>query len=235
MVTFTAPVPDPRRARTAWVAGSTGLIGSQLLPMLLAQSSYRMVHALVRRLPSHPVHHDKLRHHPVAFNALPVLPSVDDVYIALGTTIKTAGSRTAFRQVDFDAVLATARAAREAGAMRLAVVSALGANARSKVFYNRVKGEMEDAVTSLGFSTVVIARPSLLIGDRAALGQTVRPVEQWGERLLRPVMRFVPRRVRPIEAEAVAAAMLHAMLSGAPGVRRLESAAMQPPPSPPRM
>ena len=232
MVTFTAPVPDPRRARTAWVAGSTGLVGSHLLPMLLAQSSYRTVHALVRRLPSHPVHHDKLRHHPVAFNALPVLPSVDDVYIALGTTIKTAGSQTAFRQVDFDAVLATARAAREAGATRLAVVSALGADARSKVFYNRVKGEMEDAVTSLGFSTVVIARPSLLIGDRAALGQTVRPVEQWGERLLRPVMRFVPRRVRPIAASDVASALLHAMLAGVPGVRRLESASMQPPPAP---
>jgi len=108
------------------------------------------------------------------FNA----PAVDDVFIALGTTIKVAGSREAFRAVDFDAVVAVARAARAAGATRLGVVSAMGADSRSPVFYNRVKGEMEDAVQGLGFETVVIARPSLLAGDRTALKQAPRPGEK---------------------------------------------------------
>ena len=111
-------------------------------------------------------------------------PPVDDVFITLGTTIKVAGSQAAFRQVDFAFVVNTARAARVAGATRLAVVSALGADAKSRVFYNRVKGEMEAAIAQLGYKSVVIAQPSLLLGDRAALGQPVRSSEVWAARLL---------------------------------------------------
>jgi uncharacterized protein YbjT (DUF2867 family) len=124
----------------------------------------------------------KLQVHQVDFARLPALPAVDDVYVALGTTIKVAGSRAAFRQVDFDFVVDTARAARAAGATRLAVVSAMGADARSRVFYNRVKGEMEAAIAQLGYESVVIARPSLLLGDRAALGQPARSGETWATR-----------------------------------------------------
>src|SRR4029450_14114644 len=89
-------------------------------------------------------------------------PPVEDVFIALGPTIKIAGSEEAFRQVDFDFVVNTARAARAAGATRLAVVSALGADAKSRIFYNRVKGEMQDAIAQLGYETIVIAHASLL-------------------------------------------------------------------------
>ena len=227
MATVTSPRPDLRRARTAWIAGSTGLVGSALLGLLLEHPDYRLVHALVRRLPDHPVSHDKLRYHPVEFLHLPALPSADDAYIALGTTLRDAGSQEAFRRVDFDAVLATARAAREAGATRLAVVSALGADARASVFYNRVKGEMEEAVAGLGYSSVVIAQPSLLLGDRAALGQSLRPAEVWSERLLRPVLGLVPKAIRPIEAGAVAHELVRALTSAAPGVQRLRSAGMQ--------
>lgn len=214
--------------RVALLAGATGLIGRALLPLLLASDSHGAVHVLLRRKVPGIKPHLKLTLHDVDFAHLPrPLPTVDDVFIALGTTIKVAGSQAAFRQVDFDFVLNTARAARAAGATRLAVVSALGADAHSRVFYNRVKGEMEAAIAALGYDSVVIAQPSLLVGDRAALGQAVRFGEVWATRLLAPVMGLVPKGLRPIEASAVAKAMLAACLAGEPGVRILGSAHMQ--------
>jgi uncharacterized protein YbjT (DUF2867 family) len=219
--------PPPETERRALLAGATGLVGSALLPMLTDSPRYGEVHVLVRR--------DvaglggKARVHVVDFAALPAnLPAVDDAYIALGTTIKVAGSQAAFRQVDLDFVVNTARAARASGATRLAVVSALGANAGARIFYNRVKGEMQAAVATLGFDCVTIAQPSLLLGDRAALGQPVRAGEVWGERLLAPLRWLVPRGVRPIRARDVAAALLAATLAGEPGVHVLGSGAMQP-------
>ena len=134
--------------------------------------------------------HPKLHSHVVDFAALPALPRVDDVFIALGTTIKVAGSQAAFRAVDFDSVVAVASAARSFGATHLGVVSAMGAGLRSPVFYNRVKGEMEQAVSALGYESVVIARPSMLDGDRESLNQAARPAERIGlavMALLRPV------------------------------------------------
>jgi uncharacterized protein YbjT (DUF2867 family) len=170
----------------------------------------------------------KLKIHRVDFARLPTaFPIVDDAYIALGTTIKVAGSEAAFRQVDLEFVLNTARAARAAGATRLAVVSALGADPGSRVFYNRVKGEMQAAVTQLGYTSVVVAQPSLLLGDRTALGQPARTGETWATRLLGPLGWALPKGIRPIAARTVAAAMLAAMLEAKSGVRVLNSADMQ--------
>ena len=109
----------------------------------------------------------------------------------------------------------------------MAVVSALGADAKSRVFYNRVKGEMQDAIAQLGYESVVIAQPSLLLGDRAALGQPARSGEVWAARLLGPLGWMVPEGVRPIPARAVASAMLAAIVDTKPGVRVLKSGAMQ--------
>jgi uncharacterized protein YbjT (DUF2867 family) len=224
-VAATRPSPDIRRA---WLAGATGLVGRALLPLLLDCERYERVHALVRRAtPDLPVH-PRLQLHRVDFQHLPALPAVDDVFIALGTTIKVAGSQEAFRRVDFDAVVDTARAARAGGARRLIVVSALGADAHSRVFYNRVKGEMQQAVAGIGYEVVVFAQPSLLAGDRSALGQPVRAGEAWAMRLLGPVLGWVPASVRPIAAGDVARAMLRAALHSAPGVHVLRSAQMQP-------
>lgn len=111
--------------------------------------------------------------------------------------------------------------------MPLLPVSALGADAGSRVFYNRVKGEMEPAVVALGYDTVVIAQPSLLAGDRAALGQAERGGEQWAIRLLRPVIDWVPRGVRPIRADVVARAMPRAAAEAQPGITMLRSSEMQ--------
>jgi uncharacterized protein YbjT (DUF2867 family) len=223
----TRSTSPPSAPRTALLAGATGLVGRSLLPQLLAPSRYALVHVLLRRAAAGIDDHPRQQLHSVDFAHLGTLPAVDDVYIALGTTIKTAGSQAAFRQVDHDYVLAVARAARERGAQRLAVVSALGADAGSRVFYNRVKGEMEAALAGLGYAHVVIAQPSLLLGDRAALGQRPRTGEVWAQRLLGPVMALVPRSFRPIAARDVAAALLAATWSPRPGVQRLSSAQMQ--------
>ena len=214
--------------RTALLAGATGLVGRALLPMLLAAKQYRSVHIMVRRAVPDIKANAKLKVHQVDFARLPdAFPRVDDVFIALGTTIKVAGSEAAFRQVDFDLVVNTARAARAAGATRLAIVSALGADAKSRVFYNRVKGEMEAAVAQLGYESIVVARPSLLLGDRSALGQPERSGEIWTARLLGPLGWIVPKGVRPIPARTVASASLAAILDAKPGVHVLKSGAMQ--------
>ena len=215
--------------RSALLAGATGLIGRALLQRLLADPNRSRIEVLARRPLTGTVATDaKLRTHVVDFAALPSpLPAVDDCCIALGTTIKVAGSPAAFRAVDFDAVVAVARAARDAGATRLAVVSALGASSGSRVFYNRVKGDMEAAVSGLGYASIAIAQPSLLMGDRAALGQPVRSGEVWAARLLAPVMGLVPRGVRPIAADDVAAALMAAMAEARPGTRVLASGDMQ--------
>jgi uncharacterized protein YbjT (DUF2867 family) len=163
----------PRRkhanARTApaqvLLAGATGLIGRELLQLLLTQIPTVRLHALVRRLPE-PAD-ERVHWQRVDFARLPALPAAEEAFCCLGTTIKQAGSQAAFRAVDLDAVLAFARAARAAGVTRFGVVSRPGRRPRAKRFYNRVKGEMEAAVGMLGFESVVFARPSLLAGDRA--------------------------------------------------------------------
>jgi uncharacterized protein YbjT (DUF2867 family) len=213
--------------RTALLGGATGLVGGALLSLLVASEHYSSVHVLLRRTRPGIGAGAKLTIHQVDFARLPALPAVDDVFIALGTTIKIAGSEAAFRQVDFDFVVNVARAARATGATRLAVVSALGADPTSRIFYNRVKGEMEIAVMQIGYESVVIAQPSMLLGDRAALGQPPRSGEMWTERLLAPLGWIMPRSVRPIPARTVASALVTAILDAKPGVRVLKSGAMQ--------
>ena len=198
------------------------------MSLLLASERYRSLHVLLRRTPPDIKASAKLKLHEIDFARLPAtFPSVDDVFIALGTTIKVAGSQAAFRQVDFDFVVNVARAARAAEATRLGVVSALGADPTSRIFYNRVKGEMEIAVMQLGYESVVIAQPSMLLGDRAALGQPPRSSEIWAARLIAPLGWIMPKGVRPIPATTVASALLAAILDAKPGVRVLKSGAMQ--------
>jgi len=215
-------------SRRALVYGATGLIGRELVQQLLADPRYSSVLLLLRRaagsLPANP----KLHWQVVDFERLPKpFPAVDDVYCCIGTTIKVAGSREAFRAVDFDLVVNTARTARRAGAQRLAVVSALGADPKSSVFYNRTKGEMESAVSELGYASVVIARPSLLTGDRAATGLPERPAERWVTALVGPVSKWVPARWRPIEAGVVARALRAATAAAPSGLRFIESSELQ--------
>jgi uncharacterized protein YbjT (DUF2867 family) len=201
-------------------------VGRAVLAALSADKRYRAIHVVGRRAPATP--DARVRFHAVDFTRLPALPRVDDVFIALGTTIQVAGSQAAFRAVDHDAVLALARQARAAGATRLAVVSAMGADAGSRIFYNRVKGETEDALRQLGYDTLVLARPSLLVGDRAALAQPPRLGERIGQRGMALFKPLIPANYRAIAATSVAAAMVQALRTGAAGTQVLMSGAMQP-------
>ncbi len=207
------------------LAGATGLIGRELTRQLLAQARPVTLHALVRRLPD--TAEERVGWLRVDFAKLQALPAADEAYCCLGTTIKQAGSQAAFRAVDFDAVVAFAQAARKAGVTRFGVVSALGASPRSATFYNRVKGEMEAAVSALGFERLVIARPSLLAGDRAALGQPLRTGEQLALWLTGPIAGLIPKGMRPINARAVARGMMVALRQTRAGVRIVESGELQ--------
>jgi uncharacterized protein YbjT (DUF2867 family) len=155
------------------------------------------------------------------------LPAPQRAFIALGTTMAQAGSQAAFRAADFEAVVTVARAARERGATHCGLVSAMGARAGSVVFYNRVKGEAEDALMALGFERLVIARPSLLDGDRESLDQPHRGGEAWTLRLVRPIAGLIPRRWRPISPQRVARALRLALDQPGPAVQVLESVDLQ--------
>jgi uncharacterized protein YbjT (DUF2867 family) len=197
------------------VAGASGLVGTACVAVLRARGI--AVHALqrgggddaggVRRLA---VDYERLD------ATAPEVFAVDAALCALGTTIRTAGSQAAFRRVDHDYVLAFARRARDAGVVRFGVVSALGADAASRVFYNRVKGETEQALVALGFDVLAIVRPSLLLGDRREF--------RLGERVMTPLGRMLPRRWRAVHADDVAAGLVTATLGRGAGVHVLENA-----------
>jgi uncharacterized protein YbjT (DUF2867 family) len=200
----------------AIIAGATGLVGGKILDLLLADPAYERVHMLVRR--AVPRAHEKLASHVVDFDALAsgseeaiaALPEADHVFVALGTTIKKAGSQEAFRTVDFGYVVAVAKAARARGARRIGLVSSLGADAGSRVFYNRVKGEAEDVVKGLAYEATILGRPSILDGDR----QESRPGERVGLALgnaLSFAMVGGLRKYRPIPIERVARGILRAV------------------------
>jgi uncharacterized protein YbjT (DUF2867 family) len=214
------------------IAGATGLVGKELLALLLASPAYREVHSLVRK-PS-ALKHAKLKNHVLDFaklgtasaQALP-LPALDEVFICLGTTIKVAGSQEAFRAVDFDAVLAVARAGIARGATKLGVISAMGASSTSGVFYSRVKGEMEEAISKLGYQSVSIARPSFLAGDREALAQHTRPGEKIALVAMRMFSPLIPKNYQAVQAADVAAGLYAQVQRGKTGTTVLLSGQLQ--------
>ena len=223
LVTAVQPAPVVG-GRAVLIAGASGLVGREILQGLLSDDGVTAIHSLGRRELT--LQDPKLTQHRVDFQALPDLPRIAEAYIALGTTIKVAGSQKAFRAVDFDAVVAVAKAAKDAGATRLGVVSAMGANARSGLFYNRVKGQMEDALAALGFDALVIARPSFLAGDRESLGQPVRRGEGLALSVSRWLAPLIPWNYRSIDVRRVARALLQTVPQ-ATGRRILLSGEMQ--------
>lgn len=210
--------------RTVIVAGATGLVGRDIIEGLLADQTVVAVHSLGRKAPA--IQHSKLKAYVVDFVALPALPPADEVYLALGTTIKVAGSQAAFRAVDYDANLAVATAALAAGVRKAGLVSAMGADSNSKVFYSRVKGELENALAQMPFEGLVIARPSMLVGNREALGQPTRRGEEWAFALGKALGFLIPANYMPIQPAAVARALLSAVPSEK-GKKVLLSGAMQ--------
>jgi uncharacterized protein YbjT (DUF2867 family) len=195
-------------SRTAFIAGATGLVGSHVLELLLADETWSKVVTLGRR-PA-PFRHGKLEQRIVDLDNLDNLedlPKAQEVFCCLGTTIKQAGSQEAFRRVDHDYVVALARAGLRCSATQFLLVSAIGADPAARVFYSRVKGETEAALRQLPYRGIQIFRPSLLLGRREEF--------RLGERIAMmaaPVMPLVLfgalRRYRPIHADKVARAMV---------------------------
>lgn len=210
--------------RSVLLVGASGLVGRELLRLCLVEPDVLTVKALLRRdvsldallgeprpgeMPLTEAQRRKFQPCMVEFDRLDQCPehfAVDAVFCALGTTLRQAGSQAAFRKVDFDAPLHIAQLAHAQGADRFLLVSALGASARSHVFYNRVKGELEDAIEAIGFAQFAVAQPSLLQGDRAEF----RLGERLGLWLSGVFAALIPQSHRPVHARQVAQGLLQA-------------------------
>lgn len=202
--------------KVALVVGGTGLTGSLLVQRLASSPAFRRVRLLARRTPAFldPTVEVWL----VDFDHLDVASFADatDVYSCLGTTLAAAGSREAFERVDYTWALRVAQLGAEAGASTLVLLSSVGSSPSSPFFYSRVKGKLEEDVLGLGYRSVYLFQPSLLLGER----RERRPGEDIAQRiapLVAPLFGGPLRKYRPIQADVVAAGMVGASLEGLPG------------------
>lgn len=209
--------------RIALLAGATGLIGGQLLDLLLKEERYVKVIALSRT--PLPLRHPKLENVILQASELEKLGSIkaDDVFCCLGTTIKQARTKEAFRKIDFDYPLELANRLKTNGATRFLLVSALGANKNSGIFYNQVKGEAEEAIGKVGFTCYHIFRPSLLMGER----KEVRSGEDAAKIFYKIFGFLIPNKFKGIASIKVARAMLHFAADHAAGQFIHESGDLQ--------
>jgi uncharacterized protein YbjT (DUF2867 family) len=210
--------------KTALLAGATGLIGSQLLQLLLQDNYYSKVRVLVRKPID--VHHPKLDVIVVDFDNLSSYQdvlTVDDVFCCLGTTMKQAGSKDAFRKVDLDYPHELARITKKNGARQYLLVSALGANKNASIFYNKVKGETEQAIINVEFQTLHIFRPSLLTGDR----KQIRTGEDAAKTFYKIFAWLIPKKYKAIEAATVARGMVYYAKAKQTGTHTHESGPLQ--------
>lgn len=206
------------QTRSALILGASGLIGGFCLHALLEESAYDKIVVLGRRrlARSHP----KMIQHIVEFERLKDhadLMAVSDVFCCLGTTIKQAGSQAAFHKVDCTYPFEVARLALEHGAQQFLIVTAMGANTKSRFFYNRVKGEVEQKLGTLDFNALHIFRPSLLLGKH----DPPRGAEAIAQMLAKPLTALMCgplKPYRPIEARTVAEAMVRTALRGYKGI-----------------
>ena len=187
------------------ITGATGLVGGHLLRMLLNAPGVKSVAAPTRR-PLADISGVFNPHDPQLTDALAqVVDPIDIVFCCLGTTRREAGSKEAFVHADYTLVIDTALVGKKLGAQHMLVVSAMGANAHSPFFYNRVKGEMEEALIAQQWPRLTIARPSMLIGEREK--------KRAGETLFAPIFNLLPGNLKSIEARDVASALLAEALS----------------------
>lgn len=198
---------------TANVIGATGLVGKQLVNQLLEHENFEKVRIFVRRDTG--IQHPKLEQQVVDLAKEETWAknlTGDALFSALGTTLKQAGSKEKQYEVDYSFNLNFAQKAKENGIENYVLVSSIGANSKSNIFYTRIKGELDDAVAKLGFKNLVILRPSSLTGDR----EKTRWIEKMSIPVVRFVTQFVFKKYRPISGETVAQAMINAALKPDP-------------------
>jgi uncharacterized protein YbjT (DUF2867 family) len=207
--------------KTALIAGSTGLVGKALLTLLLDSPVYDKVIAVGRKAPT--ITNPKLESLVVDFNAENSLQiPCHDVFCCLGTTIAVAGSQEKFREVDHDYPLALAQQTLATGASAFYMVSAMGADSGSKIFYNRVKGDTEKDIAGLGFQSTYFFRPSMLLGDRGAF----RLGEKIGKVLMVGLDFLIPAKYKAVPAKQVAWCMLQEAQAPKMGVTTVENDAI---------
>jgi uncharacterized protein YbjT (DUF2867 family) len=207
---------------TVLVLGATGLVGGECLKMLIQEPTITRVVVIARRPLSDTLGSAKLARYVTDLERLDTVAdrfAVDAIICALGTTIKAAGSKERFRAVDYGIPFAAAKLGVERGARHFVLVSSLGADAHSLIFYNRVKGELEEALRGLGYQSLTLLRPSILLGAR----ETFR----LGEALAKLVAPLIPGRLRGIQARDVARCAVLAVQESPAGVRVVESDAMR--------
>jgi uncharacterized protein YbjT (DUF2867 family) len=208
--------------KTALLVGATGLIGDLLARRLVESADYERVTVLTRKPLSW--QHARLQEIPFDFdNPNGLLVRADDIFCALGTTMKKAGSREAFRKVDYQYPLDVARLGLQNGAKQFSIVTAMGADVDSAIFYNRVKGEVERELGTLGYPTLLIFRPSLLLGNRGE----VRLGERIGEGFMRLFAPLIPAKYKAVEAASVANAMFTTAQQDLQGQHVFESDVLQ--------
>lgn len=205
---------------TANVVGATGLTGSKLVPMLLGDDRFEKVRIFVRR--DSGWNHPKLEQVIVDFSQPGLWKAKvtgDILFSALGTTLKQAGSKEKEYEVDFTYNLNFARIAKENGIAIYILISSIGANPRSSLFYTRMKGELDEAVAKLGFQHLAILRPSSLVGER----KENRMAEKFSVPILNVITNFILKQYRPIDAALVARAMINVAFNPVPGKIILEA------------
>lgn len=212
--------------RTALVFGATGLVGNLLLEELIESGKYSLVKIFVRQATG--IDLPGVEETVTDFSddiALKETVRGNDVFICLGTTIRKAGSVANMEKIDRDLPVKLARTARSNGADRIAVVSSIGAAASSRNYYLRIKGEMEQAVIDTGYARTVIARPSMLLGDRKEW-RTGEMVGKVFMKTVNPLLTGGMRKFRAIHGLDVARAMI-ILINGDPGTVIAESDELQ--------
>jgi uncharacterized protein YbjT (DUF2867 family) len=212
---------------TALIVGTTSLVGNHCLQYLLQDPEYSVIKVLTRR--SLTISHSKLQEYIIDFEKLedfrPIIQS-EHIFCCLGTTIKQAGSQAAFRKIDYSYPSTLARIAKENQFRQFVLISAMGANEKSKIFYNRTKGDLEKSIIELNFPSTIIFRPSLLLGERSES----RAGEKYGEFILKCLTPFLQgslKKYRPIQAQNLAAAMVEMAKVELKGIHIFESDQIQ--------
>ena len=237
----------PEKLKVALIVGASGLIGQHLLRQLLASSTYSKVIILVRK-PLNLVH-PKLEQWQIDFDDLAAelmqhqlssqtqqvktssakldattnLTTIDHIFCTLGSTIKKAGSKPAFRQVDYHYPLLIAKHFYHQGTALFATVTAMSANKASYIFYNQIKGDIESSLSEIGYSHLGLFRPSMLSGQR----DEFRLAEHLGTIMMNALALFIPKKYRVIQAEKVANAMLAYAKNPPLGVAIIQSDQLQ--------
>jgi uncharacterized protein YbjT (DUF2867 family) len=204
--------------KTALIVGSTGMVGKLLTHQLLEDPRYQKIRILVRKKIDN--NHPKLEQIIFDFNLPdPKMVNADDVFCCLGTTIKKAGSKNNFKKVDFEYPLMVAKIAKQNGVKQFAIITAMGANQKSRIFYNSVKGDVEESLKKIGFDSLLIFRPSMLLGKR----EEFRMGEIIGSFFMKMFSFAIPLKYKAVQGEKVAQSMVYFSNQNKQGVRIVES------------